>query len=57
MTHILTGKVVDRVVRSYIIIDQILMTNPTFQEELEKLEVVYESSIDGNGNSVRDFQG
>ena len=31
------------------------MTNPFFQEELEKLEVVYESSI--YGNSVRDFQG
>ena len=64
VTHILTGKAVDRAVRSYmlldnclnyIIIDKILMTNPTFQEELEKLEVVYESSIDGN--SVRDFQG
>ena len=64
VTHILTGKAVDRAVRSYmlldnclnyIIIDKILMTNPTFQEELEKLEVVYESSIDGN--SVRDFLG
>ena len=64
VTHILTGKAVDRAVRSYmlldyclnyIIIDKILMTNPTFQEELEKLEVVYESSI--HGNSVRDFQG
>ena len=40
---------------NYIIIDKILITNTTFQEELEKLEVVYESSIDGN--SVRDFQG
>ena len=64
VTHILTGKAVDRAVRSYmlldnclnnIIIDKTLMTNPTFQEELEKLEVVLESSIDGN--SVRDFQG
>ena len=63
-THILTGKAVDRAVRrymfldiclNYLTIDKILMTNPTFQEELEKLEVVYESSIDGN--SVRDFQG
>ena len=49
VTHILTGKAVDRAVRSYmlldnclnyIIIDKILMTNSTFQEELEKLEVV-----------------
>ena len=64
VTHILTGKAVDRAVRSYmlldnclnyIIIDKILMTNPTFQEELEKLEEVRESSIDGN--SVRDFKG
>ena len=64
VTHILTGKAVDCAVRSYmlldnclnyIIIDKILMTNPFFQEELENLEVVYESSIDGN--SVRDFQG
>ena len=63
-THILTDKAVDREVRSYmlldnclnyIILDKILMTNPTFQEELEKLEVIYESSIDGN--SVREFQG
>ena len=48
VTHILTGKAVYRAVRSYIlldnclnyiIIDKILMTNSTFQEELEKLEV------------------
>ena len=60
VTHILTGKAVDCAFRSYIlldnclnyiIIDKILMTNPTFQEELEKLEVVYKSSTDGN--SVR----
>ena len=64
VTHILKRKAVDRAVRgymlldnclNYVIIDKILMTNPTFQEELEKLKVVYESSIDGN--SVRDFQG
>ena len=57
VNYILTGKAVDRAVRSYmlldnclnyIIIDKILMTNPTFQEELEKLEVVCESSIDDN---------
>ena len=40
---------------NYIIVDKVLMTNPTFREELEKLKVVYESLIDGN--SVRDFQG
>ena len=64
VTHILTGKAPDCAVRSYmllgnrlnyIIIDKILMTNPAFQKELEKFEVLYESSIDGN--SVRDFQG
>ena len=64
VTHILTAKAVDPAVRSYTLLDncqnyiftdKILMTNPTFQEELEKLDIVYESSIDGN--SVRDFQG
>ena len=64
VTHILTGKAVDCAVRSYMLLDnclnykiinKILMAHPAFQEDLEKLEVVYESSIDGN--SVRDFQG